>query len=338
MISFRAMTHARGVRRLATAAITAIAVTAVGGCGLLGGSDDESGGNDKVEQATVEVGIIPAVIDVAGFERARSAGYFADEGLEVHPVGITSATEAVPKLKAGELDFSFGNWTSFVAAQAEKAVDLRAVADGLRARKGTTALVAMPSSGITSPKDLPGKSVGVNALVGNVTLTSKAVIKAADVDPDKVQFKVVPTAQALQALDSGQVDAMSLQEPNLTLAKQKLGVVTVVDRATGPVADFPVSGYVARSDFVEKNPKTTAAFARAMARGQRDMADRRTVEKTLLDYVPIEPDLARAVGVGVFPTKVDQGRLQKVADLMLTYGQLEEKFDIGSMIYHAPAS
>lgn len=332
------MISSRVIRGWAVAASAVVAVVAVAGCGALGESDDDAGGNDQVEKATVKVGIIPQLIDIAGFERASSAGYFSDEGLKVELVTIKSATEAVPKLKTGELDFAFGNWTSFIAAQAEGAVDLQTVADGLQAKDGMTALVAMPQSGITSVNDLPGKSVGVNALVGNVTLTSKAVIEAAGVDPATVQYKVVPTANALNALQTGQIDVMSLQEPNLTEAKQKLGAVVVVDRGTGPVADFSISGYVAPTDFVKENPKTTAAFARAMAKGQGDLADRQTVQKTLLDYADIEPDIAKAVGVGVFPTTVDHARLQKVADLMVTYGQLKEKFDVSPMIYHPPAS
>ncbi|MEU8635472.1 ABC transporter substrate-binding protein [Amycolatopsis sp. NPDC048633] len=328
----------RTFQRWITATVTVVAVTALGGCGLLGGSDDDAGSNDKVEKATVKVGIIPQLLDIAGFERARSAGYFGAEGLQVELVTIKSATEAVPKLKTGELDFAFGNWSSFIAAQAEGAADIRTVADGLQAKPGMTALVAMPQSPITSPKDLPGKSVGVNALVGNVTLTSKAVIKADGADPAQVQFKVIPTANALNALQTGQIDVMSLQEPNLTMAKQKLGVKVVADRAIGPVADFSISGYVAPANFVKDNPKTTAAFARAMAKGQGDLADQQTVRKTLQDYAKLEPGVANAVGAGVFPTSVDQARLQKVADLMLTYGDLKQKFDVGPMIYQAPAS
>ncbi|SEF27445.1 NitT/TauT family transport system substrate-binding protein [Amycolatopsis pretoriensis] len=326
----------RAFRRWVTATVTVVAVAALGGCGLLGGSDDDAGGNDKVEKATVKVGIIPQLIDIAGFERARSAGYFTAEGLQVEPVTIKSATEAVPKLKTGELDFAFGNWTSFLAAQAEGAVDLRTVADGLQAKEGMTALVAMPQSPINSAKDLPGKSVGVNALVGNVTLTSKAVIKAAGADPGRVQFKVIPTANALTALQTGQIDVMSLQEPNLTMAKQKLGAKVVADRATGPVANFPISGYVAPAAFVKDNPKTADAFARAMAKGQGDLADGQTVRKTLQDYAKIDPGVANAVGTGVFPTAVDRARLQTVADLMLTYGDLKQKFDVGPMIRPAP--
>jgi NitT/TauT family transport system substrate-binding protein len=331
--------RALSLRRLIVATTTAVAVTTVAGCGLLGGDDDQpSGGNAQVEQSKVKIGVIPQLIDIAGFQRAQNSGYFKQEGLELEIVPIKSATDAVPKLKTGELAFAFGNWTSFIEAQAQKAVDLRMVADALQAREGMTALVAMPDSGIKTPKDLAGRSIGVNALKSNVELTSRAVMEANDVDTKSVQFKVIPTANALNALQTKQIDVMSLQEPNLTTAKQKLGVVIVADRATGPVADFPISGYVAPAEFAKNNPKTVAAFQRAMAKGQGEVADRRVMEETLLQYAGVDKDIAKTVGVGSFPTSVDNTRLQRVADLMLTYGILKEKFDVSSMIFRGPSA
>src|SRR4029079_12791407 len=147
-----------------------------------------------------------------------------------------------------------------IQAQATKAVDLRLVSDGLQATEGMSALVAMPDSGIETPKDLTGKAIGVNALKSNVELTTRAVLQANDVDPNTVQFKVIPTSNALNALETKQIPVMSLQEPNLTTAKQKLGVVVVADRATGPVANFPVSGYVTSAKLAKESPKTVAAF------------------------------------------------------------------------------
>jgi NitT/TauT family transport system substrate-binding protein len=334
------MTRSHFPRRTLLSAGIALAVAAVPGCGLLGGSDDASsgGGNTQVEQAKVKVGIIPQLIDIAGFQRAQSAGYFGKEGLTIETVAIKSAADAVPQFKANQLAFAFGNWTTFIEAQSQKAVDLRMVSDALQAREGVTALVTMPDSGIKTPKDMPGKTIGVNALKSNVELTTRAVLEANDVNPDSVQFKVIPTTNALNALQTKQIDVMSLQEPNLTTAKQKLGVVIVADRATGPVSDFPISGYVTSAQFAKDNPKTVAAFQRAMAKGQSDMADRRVVEETLLQYAGIDKDIAKTVGVGVFPTSVDGTRLQRVADLMLTYGILKEQFDINPMIYRAPTS
>ncbi len=80
---------------------------------------------------------------------------------------------------------------------------------------------------------MKGKVVGVNALASNVTLTTDAVLDADGVSPSDVTYKKVPTADALNALKNKLVDVMSLQEPNLTVAKRQLGVVTVADRGTG---------------------------------------------------------------------------------------------------------
>src|SRR5256885_3830458 len=230
------------VRRLMAAAL---AITTLAGCGALGSSDNSSGGgNAQVEKAKVKVAIIPQLIDIAGYMRAKNAGYFKAEGLDIEEVPIKSATDAVPQLKSGQLDFAFGNWTTFIEAQARKAVDLRVVSDGLQAKEGMSALCALPDSGIKAPKDLAGKAIGINALKGNVELTTRAVLQANDVETNSVQFKVIPTSNALNALQTKQIPVMALQEPNLTVAKQQLGVVVVADRATGPVADFPIAGYV----------------------------------------------------------------------------------------------
>lgn len=329
---------ARRIRRISAAAAMAVALTAVAGCGLLGGSGDaDTGGNAQVERAKINVGLIPQLIDIAGFQRAQQAGYFEREGLEIVDVAIKSATDAVPQFKTNQLDFAFGNWTTFIEAQTQQVADLRMVSDALQAKEGMTGLVAMPGSGIQTPKDLAGKSIGINALKSNVELTSRATLEANDVDPDSVQFKVIPTSNALNALQTGQIDVMSLQEPNLTTAKQQLGVVVVADRATGPVSDFPISGYVTSAQFAKDNPRTVAAFQRAVAKGQADVADRQVLEETLLGYADIEEEIAKTVGVGVFPTEVDKTRLQRVADLMLTYDILTEKFDVSSMIYRAPS-
>lgn len=330
------------IRRSRYVAVAALAITALAGCSALGGSDsDSSGGNGQVEKAKVKVAVIPGLIDIAGYKRAQAAGYFKAEGLDVEDVSIKTGAQAPPMLVANQVDFAFGNWTSALGAQNQgsfsKGGGEIAVADALTASEGMTALVALPDSGIKSPKDLKGKKIGVNAKKSNVTLTSDAVLQANDVDPTSVEYDVVPTAEALTALKTHLVDVMSLQEPNLTQAKQSLGVVTVADRATGPVANFPVSGFVTTGNFAKANPKTVAAFQRAMSKGQADMTNRQTLEDTLLQYTTIKKDVAKLVVAGVFPTTVDKTRLQRLADLMQTYKIIPAKMDVSPMFLAAPA-
>lgn len=339
------MTRAWGaawLRRLAASLLTVVTVAAMTGCSVLGGSTEDSGGNAKVERAKVRVGIIPKLIDIAGFERAQLAGYFAREGLEIEVVPIKSATEAVPRLKTGELQFAFGNWTTFILAQTKEDADLRFIADGLQAKEGMSALCALPDSGIITPKDLAGKTVGINALRGNVELSVRAILDAHQVDQNSVEFKVIPTSEALNALATKQIDVMSLQQPNLETAKQTLSVTVVADRATGPMHDFPVAGYVGLTAFTNDNPKTVAGFQRAIRHGQEDVADAQTLEKTLLAYTGIDANTAKnvvaTVKAGVFPTSLDKTNIQRVADLMKKYGILTTRFDVGPMIYTAPGS
>ena len=46
----------------------------------------------------------------------------------------------------------------------------------------------------------------------------------------------------------------------------------------------------------------------------------------------VTPDIANEVAIPVFPTSVSRERLQRVADLMLTYGQLKTKLDVGHLV------
>lgn len=338
------MTRAWGAVRFGRLAVSlltvGLTVISVAGCSVLGGSDEDSGGNAQVEKTKLKVGIIPQIIDIAGFERAQQAGYFKKEGLEIEVVPIKSATDAVPQLKTGDLDFAVGNWVTFIQAHAKKTIDLRLIADALQAKEGMSALCAMPDSGITTPQDLAGKSIGINALRGNVELSVRAILQAHGVDTNTVEFKVVPISNAINALQTHQIDVMSLNQPNLTMAKQTLGVVAVADRATGPMHDFPVGGYATTEKFTRENPKTVAAIQRAIARGQSDVADPQILEDTLLAYTDIDEPTAKTVvatvGPGAFPTALDTTNMQRVADLMDTYDILPGKFDIRPMIYPAP--
>ena len=72
-----------------------------------------------------------------------------------------------------------------------------------------------------------------------------------------------------------------------------------------------------------------------MAKGQRDAADRPTVEPLLVEYAKVDKETASLVHFGEFPTTLDATRLQRVAGLMRTYGLLEKDFDVKPMLVSA---
>ncbi|GAA0261512.1 ABC transporter substrate-binding protein [Saccharothrix mutabilis subsp. mutabilis] len=320
------------------AGLSALAVLAVvSGCGLLGGSEEKpaDAAPGKVEKTKIKLGLLP-ILDVASVHVAMKKGYFKEEGLEVEPVTIQGGAAAIPGLISGDLDITFGNWVSFFAAQskdAAKAVDgLKLINDGYQAKPEMFLILTGPDSAIKSPKDLAGKTIAINTFKNIAELTAKATLEANDVDPKTVTFKEFPFPDMQAALQNKTVDAAFMVEPFISKAQRAIGAITVLDAASGPTDNIPVAGYGTTGKFAKENPNTVAAFQRAMAKGQRDAADRPTVEPLLVEYAKVDKETASLVHFGEFPTTLDATRLQRVATLMKTYGLLENDFDVKPML------
>ncbi|WP_231500266.1 ABC transporter substrate-binding protein [Saccharothrix sp. NRRL B-16314] len=325
--------------------MSAVAMLAVvSGCGLLGGAEEkpaEAAAPGKIEKAKITLGLLP-ILDVASVHVAIKKGYFKEEGLEVEPKIIQGGAAAIPGLISGDLDISFGNWVSFISAETKgvaKDVDgLKLINDGYQAKPEMFLILAKSDSAIKSPKDLEGKTIAINTFNNIAELTAKAALEANDVNPANVTFKEFPFPDMEAAVQNGTVDAAFMVEPFISRAQRASGQITVLDAASGPTDGIPIAGYGTTGKFVKENPNTVAAFQRAMAKGQRDAADRPTVEPLLVEYAKVDKETASLVHFGEFPTTLDATRLQRVADLMETYKLLETKFDVKTMLVGASGS
>jgi NitT/TauT family transport system substrate-binding protein len=315
-------------------------LASVSGCGLLGGTSETAAppaesGNGQVEKSKITLGVIP-VIDTAPVYIAQKKGYFQEEGLEVDVKKIQGGAAAIPGLKNGDLDFSFGNFVSFFAAQSKGALSdadgLKIVSDGYQAKPEMFLILAKGDSAIKSAKDLAGKTIAVNTFANIAELTARATLETNGVDPATVTFKEFAFPDMQAAVKNGQVDAAFMVEPFITKASREEGQVTVLDAASGPTDGIPIAGYAATGKFAAANPKTVAAFQRAMAKGQKDASDRPTVEPLLVEYAGVDKETASLVHFGDYPTSLDATRLQRVADLMKTYGALENELDVKPML------
>ncbi|MEU7478059.1 ABC transporter substrate-binding protein [Lentzea sp. NPDC042327] len=336
----------RRVRRTAVRGIAlATLLATVASCGLLGGeeqsppADQNSGG--KVEKAKITLGVLP-ILDVASVHVAMKKGYFAQEGLEVNLKVIDGGAKAIPGLISKDLDFTFGNWVSFFAAEAKdtaKAVDgLKLISDGYQAKPDMFLILANGDSAIKSPADLAGKTIGINTFRNIAELTAKATLEAANVDVNSVKFKEMPFPDMQAAVQNKTVDAAFMVEPFITRAQRAAGQIKVLDAATGPTDNIPIAGYATTGAFAKENPKTVAAFQRAMAKGQADATDRPTVEPLLVEYAKVDKETAGLVHFGAFPTTLDATRLQRVVQLMVRYGMLDKELDVKPMLIQPSGS
>lgn len=322
------MRHPRVGRALVFGAAGLAIALPLSSCG--GGSDESTSANG-LEKSTLNVAGL-AVVDDAALYIAKQKGLFKKEGLNVNIKTLTQSTQAIPSMLRGDVDLSAGgNYVSFFQAKAANTFDLRVVAEGYQCDKDVIPLLTNKSD-IKDPEDLKGKKVAVNLTNSVLGMSANAVLKSNNVDPSTVHYVQVPFPEMTAALQKGQVDAAIMVEPFASAASKELGAHKVIDTCSGPTEKEPLSGYMATDQFVQKNPKTVAAFQRAIKAAQAMAADRKVVEDVLPTYTKIDKKTAAVITIGSYPTSTKAERLQRVADLMKSAGILKSPLNVSDLV------
>ncbi len=317
--------------RVAALGIAGAMTLSLAACGSE--SDTTAAASSALEVTDLTVGIVP-VVDMAGIVRAVDAGYFEEEGLNVVVQPAASGGALGPALISGDLQASSATWPSWFLAN-ENAAPLRFVGMGVSGTEETAGVYAASGSGIDSPADLEGKTVAVNSLKNTGELTIRAVLDADGVDSSQVTFTELPFPDMIGAVTQGSVDAAWLVEPFATAA-DGAGLAKVMASYTGPTQSVPVSGMAMTAEFVSSNPNTTAAFARALERGNADLAGDPNLAREIIQGEPFnqKPEVAAAINLPVWVTgypAVDNLGIWN--DLMLEYNLLTEPVDLKSVVY-----
>ncbi|MBG0821353.1 ABC transporter substrate-binding protein [Planomonospora sp. ID91781] len=316
------------------AAVGLAAVLALAACG---GSDPETtaaaapGGAGGPEKTQLTIGALP-IPDSAALYIADKRGFFAGEGLTVKIEPIQGGAQAQQSLLGGSLDATQTNYVStFLAVSAGN--KMKIISDLYQATPNSFNLMVAKDSPIKTPADLKGKKVAVNSLKNIGTLAVTSVLKTHGLTAEDVQFLEFPFPDMAGQLEKGVVDAAWMTEPHLTAAATKIGAQKLADTMTGPTADFPIAGVIVTEKFVNENPKTVAAFQRAVAKAQQIAAsDRKAVEEILPTYTKIDAATAAVITLGTFPTSLDETRLQRVADLMVEQGYLKSPIEAKTIL------
>lgn len=312
----------------ATAAV--VAAGALAGCSAAAGSAAaEAAATSQPEQRTITVDSVPAA-EEGGLYVAQAQKFFAQQGLTVKIDTITGGEAAIPDLQSGRAQLVAGNYVSFILAQMagtfnKKPVDMRIIAAGSEIQPGSEALYVMPGSKFQTVAELAKAHarIGLNTAndVGDVmvgALLAQTGYKLGDIR------QVIPAAgfpALLSMLPAGKVDAAWLPEPLGEMAEQRDGAVPLADFDQGSMQDFPFTGYIGTSQWVETHPNTVAAFLRALNEGQQLAdTDRSAVESAMEQLTGIPPIVAATMALDTYPLEMDEPQLQRVADSMYEFG------------------
>ncbi|WP_240777836.1 ABC transporter substrate-binding protein [Nonomuraea basaltis] len=324
----------RKLRCSAVALGVAVALVLTG-CSSSDSSTSASAGANGLEKSTIKVGAIP-IPDSVSLYVAINKGYFKQEGLTVEPVTITGGAAAMPKLMSGELDATLQNYVSGLVAFS-KGQKIKLVAEASQGAPNTFNIMVPKDSPINTVADLKGKTVAVNTLNNIATLAVETQLKVAGLTKDDVKYKEVAFPDMGNALTNGLADAGWMVEPFITTTQSTQGFRKLADTMTGQTENFPISGWSVTEAWAQKNPKTVAAFQRAIAKALKDLStDRKELEKALPTYTKIDAKTASVITPLAYPTELTANRLQKVADLLLEYKYIESQIDVKSIIVPAP--
>jgi NitT/TauT family transport system substrate-binding protein len=290
------------------------------------------GSSGAPERAALTIGLLP-IVDVAPIHLAIERGLFAAQGLAVTVEVVQGGAAAIPALVGGDLDIAYGNWVSFLLANHE-GIELRAIAGGVAAAPGFTELLALPESGLAGkPAAMAGRVVAVNTLNNVGELAVRVALRAARIDPAEVRLVEIPFPDMGAALERGDVDVIWASEPVPTIVKSELGAVVVADSFTGELEGFPVAGYQATADFVAANPRTVAAFQRALAAAVALIeADPSLVAGIVPGYTALDADLAAQIALPAYASSLEPATLRRVQDTALEVGILESALEVDALV------
>jgi NitT/TauT family transport system substrate-binding protein len=321
-------------------ALTALAVLSVGvltvACGSSGSSSNggsTTGSASGSPAATsIVVGSLP-LVDTAGLQVALKEGFFKQAGLNVTVKSVTQSTAAIPDLLHGSIDvIGGGNYVSFFEAEANGTFPVEILAPADDCTTDTFGVVAMPSSGISKPADLAGKTIAVNLTQNIQTLATNSVLAADGVTASSVHYVEIPFPDMAAALQANRVDAISVVEPFLSAALAAGGKL-VTSTCTGSMANFPLSGYLTTKSWAQQHAAAARAFQQAVEKGNAYANAHPSVVRSLLPtYTSITAKEAATLPLTSYPTTLTAAPMQRVATLMHG-GGLATPSDVAAMLF-----
>ena len=189
---------------------------------------------------------------------AQEKGYFEDQGLNVEIRHSTG--EHLKLLMAGDVDISTADATSVLKRRADPALPI--VAFSLFGQRGQQGFAVLNESGIRSPGDWVGKTLGYKISVPPDYL---AILDANDIDRSGV--KEVRVGFDPRILSEGRVDILAVFKSNEPDVLRNLGFeVDVFDAADYGVPTLGLT-YITRQDVIEQDPDTVRRFLKATMKG-----------------------------------------------------------------------
>lgn len=331
-------------KRLLSTALAVVAAVTLAGCAGGGGTAPSASPGDGdtglTEMTQITVGSL-AIVDTAPLYLGIELGFFEEENLDVTPEVAAGGAALLPAVVSGQYQFGVSEVASLLVARS-KGLPISVVSGGSASNGDETLgadyneVLVAPGSDITDVADLEGKKVATNSLTNINYVLVRDAVDAAGGDSDNIQFVEVPFPDQVNALMTGQVDAIASPEPFHTIAINQ-GAVPIY-QTYGVVPGLTVTAWFTNDDYAAANPAVVAAFQRAIQKSQDyAVANPDEARQILLTYTQLTPELVEQIVLPGWPA-LNRTSLEYVLDAADRYGLIEGDVDLDTLLGTTPTS
>lgn len=259
---------------------------------------------------------------------ANDQGMFTKRGLVVELTAAPNPAAIIGALASSSAEIGHTVVIPVLAA-AQAGIELSVVAGASSfpaAKPPVVGVIARKDSGVQSPKDLEGKTIGVVGLEAYHQVMVQRWMGEHDADYSKVRFVEVPFPQMQDLLSSGTVDAVVSVDPFYSkMIGEGTGYVFGDFVETMP-AGVPIVAYVSTREWAEANPDKVMNFNEALAEAaafikENDAAARESLAK----FTKLPAPVVAKARWGSFSADVKAEGIQYWVDLMSEQGILTEE-------------
>ncbi|WP_041840604.1 ABC transporter substrate-binding protein [Actinoplanes friuliensis] len=261
--------HRRTFTRTLVAAALATTLFAAAGCSDDGDDTSAGSGSQALEKITYLTSFGNFGRDSYAYV-AKEKGYFRDAGFDVEIKPGSGSGENIKQIVAGQAQFTPIDLTGGLLAVGGEGKVTGFTAVAAIQQRTMAAIMTLDGYGISSPKDLEGKTLAdlPGSVVRNLFPT---YAKAANVDPAKVKFVNGAPTTLFGTLAQHKVDGIGqfvVGKPTIEgIAKGKTAVLL-------PYSDYLQDLYgnalITNSTYAKENPEKVKKFTAALLKGLQD--------------------------------------------------------------------
>ncbi len=231
-----------------------------------------------------------AVSSDAGIYIAMDKGYFKEQGLEISLERLSTGSDQMALLGAGQLNIATGGVSPTLFNAVSRGLPIAVVADkgSLRKGFGFTVLVvrkALVDSGqFKEVRDLRGRTVAAINAVSPLLFGMSLLFKRAGMSLTDVRIEYIDISDQVAAMANGKIDAAVMVEPFATAAESR-GIGKIITPFDQVMPDFPIALIFYNTRWAREHQddarRWMVAYVKALRYYNRSLKDRAVREDVI---------------------------------------------------------